>query len=129
MRSFTASQRGPGKGLLASGFAPERRESPEFPPSPSVLLSPSPRFQVIFGLDIEKNHSTNKLDPTRSTSLIVSYRSMSNNRNVVSLSYCYFEAPVGYPDRAGRRLLGACSFIRSSLINRAPRECPMSGSA
>ena len=32
------------------------------------------------------------------------------------LSYCYFEAPVGHPDRAGRRLLGACSFFRSSLI-------------
>ena len=30
MRAFT-SQKGPGKGLPASGFAPERRESPEFP--------------------------------------------------------------------------------------------------
>ena len=25
--------------------------------------------------------------------------------------YCYFEAPVGHPDRAGRRPLGACSFF------------------
>ena len=30
LRAFT-SQKGPGKGLPASGFAPERRESPEFP--------------------------------------------------------------------------------------------------
>ena len=30
MRAF-ASQKGPGKGLPASGFAPERRESPKFP--------------------------------------------------------------------------------------------------
>ena len=35
MRAF-ASQKGPGKGLPASGFAPERRESPEFP----TLASP-----------------------------------------------------------------------------------------
>ena len=33
MRAFT-SQKGPGKGLPASGFAPERRESPEFPRAP-----------------------------------------------------------------------------------------------
>ena len=33
MRAF-ASQKGPGKSLPASGFAPERRESPEFPPRP-----------------------------------------------------------------------------------------------
>ena len=38
--------------------------------------------------------------------LLVSYLLM-----IVSLSYCYFEAPVGYPDRAGRRLSGACSFF------------------
>ena len=30
LRAF-ASQKGPGKGLPASGFAPERRESPKFP--------------------------------------------------------------------------------------------------
>ena len=44
MRAF-ASQKGPGKGLPASGFAPERRESPEFPRAPrssrsSVLTQP-----------------------------------------------------------------------------------------
>ena len=33
MRAFT-SQIGPRKGLPASGFAPERRESPEFPRAP-----------------------------------------------------------------------------------------------
>ena len=33
MRAFM-SQKGPGKGLPASGFAPERRESPEFPRAP-----------------------------------------------------------------------------------------------
>ena len=33
LRAFT-SQKGPGKGLPASGFAPERRESPEFPRAP-----------------------------------------------------------------------------------------------
>ena len=33
MRAFT-SQKGPGKGLPASGFAPERRESPAFPRAP-----------------------------------------------------------------------------------------------
>ena len=32
-------------------------------------------------------------------------------------SYCYFEAPVGHPDRAGRRLLGACSFLFRSSFN------------
>ena len=29
----------------------------------------------------------------------------------IVIAYCYFEAPVGYPDRAGRRLSGACSFF------------------
>ena len=33
-----------------------------------------------------------------------------------SVPYCYFKAPVGHPDRAGRRLLGACSFLRPTLI-------------
>ena len=32
-----------------------------------------------------------------------------------SVPYCYFKAPVGHPDRAGRRLLGACSFFRSDV--------------
>ena len=46
MRAFT-SQKGPGKGLPASGFAPERRESPEFPRAPrssrpsKLALSPA----------------------------------------------------------------------------------------
>ena len=46
-----------------------------------------------------------------------SMKTPGDRKFVVSLSYCYFEAPVGHPDRAGRRLLGACSFFRSSLIN------------
>ena len=57
LRAFT-SQKGPGKGLPASGFAPERRESPEFPraprssrpsprPRPSVLTPPSPQASRI----------------------------------------------------------------------------------
>ena len=29
---------------------------------------------------------------------------------------CYFEAPVGHPDWAGRKLLGACAFFRSAFI-------------
>ena len=29
----------------------------------------------------------------------------------IQIPCCYFEAPVGHPDRAGRRLLGACSFF------------------
>ena len=45
LRAFT-SQKGPGKGLPASGFAPERRESPEFPRAPRSsrpsVLTPSP---------------------------------------------------------------------------------------
>ena len=38
MRAFT-SQKGPGKGLPASGFAPERRESPEFPRAPQLRVN------------------------------------------------------------------------------------------
>ena len=49
MRAF-ASQKGPGKGLPASGFAPERRESPEFPRAPrSSRSSPRPRPWDAYG--------------------------------------------------------------------------------
>ena len=42
MRAF-ASQKGPGKGLPASGFAPETREKPRIPPSHnSTLPLPKP---------------------------------------------------------------------------------------
>ena len=40
LRAF-ASQKGPGKGLPASGFAPETRESLEFPRAPRSSLPPS----------------------------------------------------------------------------------------
>ena len=32
-------------------------------------------------------------------------------RYLIAISKSNFEAPVGHPDRAGRRLLGACSFL------------------
>ena len=48
MKAF-ASQKGPGKGLPASGFAPETRESPEFPRAPrSSRPSPRPRSSVLY---------------------------------------------------------------------------------
>ena len=50
MRAFT-SQKGPGKGLPASGFAPERRESPEFPRACLCAVAPAP--QVPQGLEYE----------------------------------------------------------------------------